>query len=33
VDQSTSFQPPATAKMAADTMKLSGYSVAVVTLP
>ncbi len=33
VDQNTAFQPPATAKLAADTMKLNGYSVAVVTLP
>ncbi len=33
VDQTTAFQPPATAKLAADTVKLGGYSVAVVTLP
>ena len=33
VDQRTNFQPPATAKLVADTLKLGGYSVAVVTLP
>jgi hypothetical protein len=33
VDQATGFQPPESAKLAADTLKLSGYSVAVVTLP
>ena len=33
VDQSTAFNPPATIKLAADSFKLSGYSVAVVTLP
>jgi len=33
VDQTTGFQPPVTAKLTADTVKLGGYSVAVVTLP
>jgi len=33
VDQSTSFQPPATIKLSTDTLKLGGYCVAVVTLP
>jgi hypothetical protein len=33
VDQTTGFQPPATAKLNSDTVKLGGYSVAVVTLP
>lgn len=33
VDQTTGFQPPATAKLTTDTVKLAGYSVAVVTLP
>jgi hypothetical protein len=33
VDQTTGFQPPASAKMDSDILKLSGYSVAVVTLP
>jgi hypothetical protein len=33
VDQTTGFQPPATEKLTAETVKLGGYSVAVVTLP
>ncbi|HTS10347.1 MAG TPA: glycosyl hydrolase family 39 [Candidatus Eisenbacteria bacterium] len=33
VDQTTSFQPPAMMKLSGDTLKLGGYSVAVVTLP
>jgi len=33
VDQTTSFQPPAMMKLSSDTLKLGGYSVAVVTLP
>jgi hypothetical protein len=33
VDQTTGFQPPGTAKLSSDTVKLEGYSVAVVTLP
>jgi hypothetical protein len=33
VDQSTGFQPPASSKLTADSLKLTGYSVAVVTLP
>jgi len=33
VDQTTGFQPPATAKLATDVTKLNGYSVAVVTFP
>lgn len=33
VDQTTSFQPPATAKLSSDSVGLGGYSVAVVTLP
>jgi len=33
VDQTTGFQPPATAKQIADTVGLAGYSVTVVTLP
>jgi len=33
VDQTTSFQPPATAKLSSDSVTLGGYSVAVVTLP
>ncbi len=32
VDQTTSFQPPATMKLAEDTIQLGGFSVAVVTL-
>ena len=32
VDQTTGFQPPATMKLSRDTVKLAGYSVAVVTL-
>jgi hypothetical protein len=33
VDQTTGFQPPASAKLSSDSFKLPGYSVAVVTLP
>jgi len=33
VDQTTGFQPPAGAKLIADTVGLAGYSVTVVTLP
>ena len=33
VDQTTSFQPPATAKLSSEHLTLGGYSVAVVTLP
>jgi Glycosyl hydrolases family 39 len=33
VDQTTGFQPPATAKLTSETVKLSGFSVAVVTVP
>jgi hypothetical protein len=33
VDQTTGFQPPATAGLASDTVTLNGLSVAVVTLP
>jgi hypothetical protein len=33
VDQTTGFQPPASAKLSSDTVKLAGFSVAVVTLP
>lgn len=33
VDQTTSFQPPAMMKLSGDTLKLGGYSVALVTLP
>ena len=33
VDQITGFRPPATAKMTSESLKLTGYSVAVVTLP
>ena len=33
VDQNTAFQPPATRELNGDTLKLGGYSVAVVTLP
>ena len=33
VDQTTSFHPPAMMKLTSDTLKLGGYSVAVVTLP
>jgi hypothetical protein len=33
VDQTTSFLPPATAKLSSDSLTLGGYSVAVVTLP
>jgi hypothetical protein len=33
VDQSTGFQPPANSKLSGDTVKLGGFSVAVVTLP
>lgn len=33
VDQTTSFRPPATAKLTSNTVTLGGYSVAVVTLP
>ncbi len=33
VDQTTGFKPPATMKLIDDTVKLAGFSVAVVTLP
>jgi len=33
VDQTTGFDPPGTAKLPADSLKLAGFSVAVVTLP
>jgi hypothetical protein len=33
VDQTTAFHPPATAKLDSDSLKLAGYSVAVITLP
>lgn len=33
VDQTTSFQPPATEKLTSDHLTLGGYSVAIVTLP
>jgi len=33
VDQTTGFQPPASAKLSSDAVKLAGFSVAVVTLP
>ncbi len=33
VDQTTGFEPPGTAKLTADSLKLAGFSVAVVTLP
>ena len=33
VDQTTAFQPPASAKLPSENLKLPGYSVAVVTLP
>lgn len=33
VDQTTSFQPPASAKLSSDQLTLGGYSVTVVTLP
>lgn len=33
VDQTTSFHPPSMTKLSGDTLDLSGYSVAVVTLP
>ena len=33
VDQTTGFQPPANAKLTVDTVKLGGFSVAIVTLP
>jgi len=33
VDQTSGFQPPASAKLSSDTVKLAGFSVAVVTLP
>jgi hypothetical protein len=33
VDQTTNFQPPATAKLSSDSVTLGGYSVAVVSLP
>jgi hypothetical protein len=33
VDQTTSFQPPAMMELSSDTLKLGGYSVAVLTLP
>jgi hypothetical protein len=33
VDQTTAFQPPASAKLGSDTLKLGGFSVTVVTLP
>jgi hypothetical protein len=33
VDQTTGFQPPATAKLTDDKLKLAGYAVALVTLP
>ena len=33
VDQTTAFNPPTSARLTSDSFKLSGYSVAVVTLP
>ena len=33
VDQTTGFQPPASTKLSSDTVKLAGFSVAVVTVP
>ena len=33
VDQTTAFDPPASAKLSSDAVKLGGYSVAVVTMP
>jgi hypothetical protein len=33
VDQTTAFQPPATARLTGETLQLNGFSVAVVTLP
>ena len=33
VDQTTAFQPPAKIALSSDTMKLEGFSVAVITLP
>jgi Glycosyl hydrolases family 39 len=33
VDQTTAFQPPASRKMSGENLKLTGYAVAVVTLP
>jgi len=33
VDQTTGFQPPATIRLTTDSLKLGGFSVAVVTLP
>jgi hypothetical protein len=33
VDQTTGFDPPATARLTGDTLKLNGFSVAVVTVP
>lgn len=33
VDQTTSFHPPATAKLSSDKLTIGGYSVAIVTLP
>ena len=33
VDQTTAFDPPASAKLTSDTLTLNGLSVAVVTLP
>jgi len=33
VDQTTAFQPPATTTLGSDTVKLKGFSVAVITLP
>jgi hypothetical protein len=33
VDQTTGFQPPASTRLTADSVKLAGYSVSVVTLP
>jgi hypothetical protein len=33
VDQTTSFQPPATTALNSETFSLGGYSVAVITLP
>jgi hypothetical protein len=33
VDQTTGFQPPATARLESDTVTLNGLAVAVVTLP
>jgi len=33
IDQTTRFNPPASMNLGSDTVKLAGYSVAVVTLP